>query len=176
MASVTEKNGKGAIRETGDAKEVGERSLVYASPRTPTRRPPSFFTVYKKGQGYWTRMGTAIGAAILIAVIGLYAHTESKAFLQISHPRAPIFITAGFILAGIALSWWLMNRPRNADFLIATDGEMNKVNWTSRAELLGSTKIVILFMFAIAGVLFLIDVIAGGFFQSIGLLRVGPLF
>ena len=43
-----------------------------------------------------------------------------------------------------------MNKPANVDFLIATDSEMKKVNWTSRKELIGSTKVVILFMFLIA--------------------------
>src|SRR3712207_7866772 len=44
----------------------------------------------------------------------------------------------------------LMNKPANVDFLIATDSEMKKVNWTSRRELIGSTKVVIVFMFLIA--------------------------
>ncbi len=56
-----------------------------------------------------------------------------------------------------------MNKPTNVDFLIATDSEMKKVNWTSRKELIGSTKIVILFMFFIALFLFLYDL----FFQLI---------
>ena len=43
-----------------------------------------------------------------------------------------------------------MNKPTNVDFLIATDSEMKKVNWTSRKELIGSTKVVIVFMFLIA--------------------------
>ena len=45
-----------------------------------------------------------------------------------------------------------MNKPTNVDFLIATDSEMKKVNWTSRKELIGSTKVVIIFMFLIARV------------------------
>jgi hypothetical protein len=28
-------------------------------------RGPGFFAIYKKGQGYWTRMGTARGALLL---------------------------------------------------------------------------------------------------------------
>jgi preprotein translocase SecE subunit len=55
----------------------------------------------------------------------------------------------------------LMNKPQNADFLIATDREMKKVNWTSRKELTGSTRIVIIFMFSIAFFLFTVDEIWG---------------
>jgi preprotein translocase subunit SecE len=140
-----------------------------------TRGASGFFTVYKKGQGYWTRMGTAIGAAVLIAVLALYTYSETKAFFQQS-PRIPVISTVVVVAIGVIAAWVLMNKPRNADFLIATDGEMNKVNWTSRKELLGSTRIVIIFLFAIAFILFFIDVIAGLFFQIIGLLRIGPLF
>jgi preprotein translocase SecE subunit len=59
-----------------------------------------------------------------------------------------------------------MNKPSNADFLIATDSEMKKVNWTSRKELIGSTKVVIFFMVIIASVLFVIDVLMGYVFYS----------
>jgi preprotein translocase subunit SecE len=73
------------------------------------------------------------------------------------------------------IAWRLMNKPRNVDFLIATDVEMKKVNWTSRRELFGSTRIVITFLFMIALILFLIDIGTGTFFQLIGLLKFGPL-
>ena len=38
---------------------------------------------------------------------------------------------------------------------------MKKVNWTTRKELIGSTKVVILFMFFIALLLFVFDMIFG---------------
>jgi len=34
----------------------------------------------------------------------------------------------------------MMNKASNVDFLIATDSEMKKVNWTSRRALIGTTK------------------------------------
>jgi preprotein translocase SecE subunit len=176
---VKEKNGSNVDGMSDEPEDISpdERSLADAAPRTPSRKA-GFFSVYKKGQGYWTRMGTAIGAAILVAVLALYTYSETKAMVSLYNinPRLPLIATAGVVLAAVIVAWVLMNKPRNVDFLIATDGEMNKVNWTSRKELLGSTRIVIIFMFAIAMVLFLIDVLAGGLFQLIGLLRVGPLF
>src|SRR5688500_17778733 len=39
-----------------------------------------FFTVYKKGQGYWTRMGTAIGAGLLGALITWQIYAQVPAF------------------------------------------------------------------------------------------------
>jgi preprotein translocase SecE subunit len=51
---------------------------------------------------------------------------------------------------------------------------MKKVNWTSRKELIGSTKVVIGFMFLIAFLLFGLDVIFGYFFQLLTVLKTGP--
>ncbi len=83
--------------------------------------------------------------------------------------------TAAVIVLGGLLAWRLMNKPRNVDFLVSTDVEMKKVNWPTKTELYGSTKIVIIFLFIIALILFLIDVGTGVFFQIIGLLKFGPL-
>jgi preprotein translocase SecE subunit len=65
-----------------------------------------------------------------------------------------------------------MNKPGNVDFLIATDSEMKKVNWTSKRELIGSTKVVILFMFAIAIILFVLDLLFNTVFYSIRVLNI----
>ena len=41
-------------------------------------------------------------------------------------------------------AFWLLGRnPRSVDFLIATEGEMKKVNWSTRREIVGSTLVVI---------------------------------
>jgi len=57
------------------------------------------------------------------------------------------------------------------EFLVATDSEMKKVNWTTRKELIGSTKVVIIFMFIIAMFLFTCDLIFGAFFHLVGVLK-----
>ena len=72
------------------------------------------------------------------------------------------------------LAWWLINRAKHAEFLIATDGEMKKVNWTSRRELLGSTKVVVFFMFFIAAVLFSYDVVFGYISYMLDVLKIAP--
>ena len=145
----------------------------------PPERPGSgraagggFFTIHKKGQGYWTRMGTAIGAALLIGLTAyqIYLH---RPYLGISGQVA-MSIAAAFFVVFAFLAWRLMNKPSNVDFLIATDSEMKKVNWTSRKDLIGSTKVVIVFMFLIALILFLIDVVFSYFFYLIGVLKHSP--
>ena len=78
-------------------------------------------------------------------------------------------------LAGYSLlAFWLMNKPENVEFLIATDSEMKKVNWTSRRDLIASTKIVIIFMFSVAIFLFVVDILFHYLFHFIGVLKAGP--
>ena len=45
------------------------------------------------------------------------------------------------VLSGLA--FWLVNRPSVADFMIASEGEIKKVNWSSKKEFFVSTVVVI---------------------------------
>ncbi|MCC5822806.1 MAG: preprotein translocase subunit SecE [Planctomycetes bacterium] len=60
---------------------------------------------------------------------------------------------------------------RSADFLIATDAEMKKVNWTTYKHVKGSTIVVIVASFLIAGILFIVDLGFSSFFKMIGVLE-----
>ena len=151
-------------------------------PSQPSRADAGggFFTIYKKGQGYWTRMGTAAAAVLIAALTAQFLYQWVPIWLNAAgiEPRQArtigIAVCGAFILLFGALVFWVMNKPTNADFLIATDGEMKKVNWTSKRELIGSTKVVIVFMFLIAGILFAIDVLFGYFFYLITVLHTKP--
>ena len=61
-------------------------------------------------------------------------------------------------------------KPGSAEFLIATDGEMRKVNWSSKREVMGSTTVVILVSLSIALILSVVDVLFSQFFQMIHIL------
>ncbi|MBL8878330.1 MAG: preprotein translocase subunit SecE [Phycisphaerales bacterium] len=78
-----------------------------------------------------------------------------------------------------ALSWLifhLVGQRRNVvDFLIATEGEMKKVNWSSRKEVFGATKVVIVTVLALGIMLFLVDVLFILFFVAIKVLRIDIL-
>ena len=126
--------------------------------------PAGYFTVYKKGQGYWTRMGTAGGAALFCVL------TANFAYEQAGGQSGPMAMAVGGATAAIllAICWHFMNKPISSDFLIATDSEMKKVNWTKPADLIASTKIVILFMFGIAVFLFVVDILFGYLFAALG--------
>jgi preprotein translocase SecE subunit len=62
----------------------------------------------------------------------------------VAHARwIQVGVPTVLFVAGAAFIFFLVNKPRFADFLIATEGEMKKVSWSNRQELIGSTTIVI---------------------------------
>jgi preprotein translocase subunit SecE len=135
-----------------------------------------FFHIYKSGQGYWTRMGTVGGAALIILLVGNFLYTYLPTWFDVlgTHTSWLLGVVAASVVAMSLLVFWLMNKPTNADFLIATDSEMKKVNWTSRQELIGSTKVVIFFVVFITLLLFAIDILFGYVFFWVGVLKQPP--
>jgi preprotein translocase SecE subunit len=175
MASVTNNEKTMASDESDEIEKQGsgdEPDNRSPAPRAVGGGGGGFFTIHKKGQGYWTRLGTAMGAAIIVLFFAhfLYAVVPGWVPLLQSNSNLKIGITAGFLALTTLACWWLMNKSSHVDFLIATDTEMKKVNWTSKAELIGSTKVVIGFMFLIAVVLFILDMYFTRFFYLLGVL------
>jgi preprotein translocase SecE subunit len=90
----------------------------------------------------------------------------------------PIYLQAAgvgvLMLLGSILIYWLVGvRPTTSDFLINTDGEMKKVNWSSRKDIIGSTQVVIVWSLLIAAGLYLVDNVFAQFFTLVGVLQ-GP--
>lgn len=88
----------------------------------------------------------------------------------------PIYIQAGAVglvmLIGSILAYrFAGTKEGSVEFLIATDGEMKKVNWSTRKNVIDSTIVVILWAFLIAGGLFLVDLAFSNFFKLIGILQ-----
>jgi len=129
---------------------------------------------YKKGQGYYTRLGTAIGAGLLIVLgcLALYNKLEGITSLDES---VKIWVRAGIpAILFLVLSWLVfkaLNTPKYADFLIATEGEMKKVSWSTRKEIVTSTKVVIVTVFLMALFLMVVDLCFQVVFRAIGVLK-----
>lgn len=132
------------------------------------------WSVYKSGQGYWTRMCTAGAVAILAGLIcyWIYSDVLPAAFININGKGIRLGITVGIYIVATLFFWRYMNRPNVADFLIDTELEMAKVNWTSAKELFGSTRIVIFFVVLISFMLAVFDFAFIKFFVLIGILTV----
>ncbi|MDF1809442.1 MAG: preprotein translocase subunit SecE [Phycisphaerales bacterium] len=81
-------------------------------------------------------------------------------------------VAGGVMLLGALLLYlFIGSKKSTVEFLIATDGEMKKVNWTTYREVKGSTIVVIVATFLIAGFLFVIDLGFSNFFRMIGVLE-----
>jgi len=121
---------------------------------------------YKKGQGYYTRLWASI-VLWAIAAIGSYVlygklQAVGKEWLYIGVPVA-VIATITWLL------YWLQNRPTIADFLIMSEGELKKVSWSSKAEIIASTTIVVFVVIFTSAFLGSIDLIFHAFFNGIGL-------
>ncbi len=129
--------------------------------------------IYKPGQGYWTRVLSAVGAAVLLLAFVAWIWQELS---RITGPQRFIAQTASavILIVGVgATMFFVMNKPRIVDFFIATDSEMRKVNWPSRKELIGSTWVVIIGTLMFALVLWVINVGFFKLFQEIGIIETG---
>ena len=91
-------------------------------------------------------MGTVIGVSLTSMLGLLWAWNYLKDF-RISGVNELYVAAAGTIVLGgiiTAITYYLVFvKPRTVDFLIATEGEMKKVNWSTRREIIGSTTAVI---------------------------------
>lgn len=177
MASATDQDRKMADDDKDERDE--QDKLPYRSPAggEVAREKSGFFRIYKTGQGYWTRILTASGAGIIIIFVAEFCYSQLPILIPALRENRPVHmgVVIGIAAALSLLAFMIINKPRNADFLIATDSEMKKVNWTSRKELFGSTKVVIIFMFAITLFLFLFDIVFGYLFHVAGVLELNPL-
>jgi preprotein translocase SecE subunit len=142
-------------------------------PRSPRQPGQSPFRLYKPGQGTYVRWGSAVCAAIISLAFAAFLF-EQLYPLGESIVR---YIIPAVVLVGMAyLVFWLVGQNRTAvDFMIATEGEMKKVNWSTRREIIGATKIVIMTTLLMALTLFIVDMICIFVFGRIGVLKVDIL-
>lgn len=128
-----------------------------------------FFSVYKSGQGYHTRLGTAIGAALILILGAHYIYGR----LDSANPAVQLGVPSVFLaLTGTVLFWLAGSNRRTNDFFIATEGEMKKVSWSTRGEIIGSTKVVLAFTALVAVFLFVIDALFILVFSALGVLKI----
>jgi preprotein translocase subunit SecE len=130
--------------------------------------------INKPGQGFYTRTMSAIGLAVL-ACMGVMWLVKLLANVRLigNEPiwGQAVMAVLVFLVLGV-LGYWLIGvKPRTVEFLIATEGEMKKVNWSTRREISGSTALVIGFTFFIALICFVVDLGFQMLFQAIDVLE-----
>ncbi len=114
-------------------------------------------SVYKSGQGRYTRMFTVMGGALIVAIgcFQLYRTLDAADVSLWVSTMVPV----GLFIALSVLIMWMMNKPAIADFMIAAEGEMKKVNWSTRQEVTVSTIVVISVVITLAVLLGVTDFI-----------------
>jgi preprotein translocase, SecE subunit, bacterial len=98
-------------------------------------------SVYKRGQGKYTRMISALGGAAIVAIgcLQLYRTLDAADISLWVETMVPV----GLFIALSVLMMWMVNNPSIADFMISAEGEMKKVNWSTKQEVAVSTVVVI---------------------------------
>jgi preprotein translocase subunit SecE len=144
------------------------------APAAPKRGERSLFKHYKPEQGKTTRVGTFVGVGGVIAWGAKFLYDRLQ--LYAGDAWWQLLITTGipilFVVVAGAVAWWFLFAHRaTSDFLIATEGEMKKVSWSSRREIIGSTKVVIMFTVLLAALLFVVDLFFQFVFSGIGVLK-----
>lgn len=135
---------------------------------------------YKQNQGLRVRRATMLGLLVILGagVFVLHAHST----LYVPSPPAPpawvlhvpftnwqipilpdVEITLPIILAALAfwVSFRIVNWPIFADFLIATEAEVNKISWASRKSVVQDTIVVLATVFLLTVFLFFTDLLWG---------------
>jgi len=128
-----------------------------------------FFNIYKRGQGKYTRLYSAFAAAIIAGLGCLQLYNQLEATSWGLSNRTAMWIatmvpTGLFVILSL-LIFWLVNSHRVADFMIAAEGEMKKVSWSSKQEIAVSTFIVIIVVVIMAVLLGTADVSFQTFFS-----------
>jgi len=120
------------------------------------------FDVYKRGQGKYTRLCSAFAAAVIVGLgcLRLYKKLQASDLGLWVETMVP----AGLFVILTLLIFWLINKPSIADFMIAAEGEMKKVSWSSKQEITVSTFIVIVVVVIMAGLLGVTDISFSVFF------------
>jgi preprotein translocase SecE subunit len=127
---------------------------------------------FKRTQGLKVRRWTIIGI-LIVGWTGAYALSRSLSpgnwvlpmpfGIPAIIPLTAINYAAPFLLAvgTFWFAWRLVNMPTFADFLIATEAEMNKVSWSTRRRLMQDTVVVLVTLAIMTLFLFVVDIFWG---------------
>ena len=112
-------------------------------------------SIYKKGQGKYTRLcsGFGMGLVVMLGCLQLYKKLQATDLNMWVQTMVP----AGLFVVLSALIFWVVNKKNIADFMISAEGEVKKVSWSSRREIAVSTFIVIVVVAIMAALLGVTD-------------------
>lgn len=128
--------------------------------------------IYKPDQGYWTRTMSAVAFGVLGLAGGAWLYQETAGLSMYIRGS----VAAAFMIVIAACVYWVFGaNRRSVEFFIATEGELKKVNWSTRREIMGSTWVVVTVAVSIAAILFVVDIFFKEMFSAIGILTGGSV-
>jgi preprotein translocase subunit SecE len=123
--------------------------------------------VYKPMQGWYVRVYSALGLGVIAATGAWRVYDTTTEYSTYWHYGLSVAVALGL--------GWLIFRiihfPPFAEFLIATEAEMNKVSWTSKEDLFRYTAVVLTTVVMMALFLFVVDYIWTYLLTWIGVLN-----
>ena len=124
--------------------------------------------LYKRSQGRLARRLTGVAIAA-IAILGAWSFQVTFA----AEAAAPIKygIPGAVAVLGCWIAFRVIHFEKFAEFLIATETEVEKVHWPDRQHVQRASVVVIVTMLLMGGMLFLFDVIWRYVFSLIGFLQ-----
>jgi preprotein translocase SecE subunit len=129
--------------------------------------------IYKPDQGYWTRTMSAVAVGVIALAGAAWFYQQLVGFNIYLRGG----VAGGFMVIMAAAIYWVYGSNRKTvDFFIATEGELKKVNWSTRREIMGSTWVVVIVSLSIAAILFIVDIFFKELFSAIGILTGGSFF
>jgi preprotein translocase subunit SecE len=123
--------------------------------------------LFKPMQGWYARLYTALGLGLIVAAGAWRVYETSldySAWWRVGWPAA----------FAIVLGWMIfriVHFPPFAEFLIATEAEMNKVSWTNKEDLIRATTVVLMTVVLMALFLFVVDWLWTFILRLIGVLQ-----
>ena len=130
---------------------------------------------YKEDQGRLARMAAFWGVVLLLLFGCTFLHTTlvtnfavmSKLIGGVRIPVVGVNLTWAFLItflvfvAGTIAIWKWQQKPRIADLLIETEGELKKVTWPTSQEVVNTSMVVIACVGILLGFVALADWVLG---------------
>ena len=121
--------------------------------------------IYKKEEGMWARMPTAIVGGIVTVYLTDVAMKWGKA------PASYIWAGVMFAVLSTVTLYFVFFHRKTGEVLIDTESEMRKVVWPGRQEVTGSAAVVITTTIILGVTIYVMDIVLANFLKLIGLYR-----
>jgi preprotein translocase subunit SecE len=136
---------------------------------------PSFFSELFQVDLYKPSMGKIVRQVVFftLLVIFIVAGWRMQTAFGLAGTRNGLTLFLGVSAVGAWISYRLVNYPRLADFLISVEGEMAKISWPTKTELIRSAIVVIVVMIILSVLLWVFDAVWFKLFTWLGIIPEG---